>query len=437
MWLLRLIPRFREALRAMDSLAARETWSRAEIEAWQLDRLNSVWEHAVRHVPHYRQLANLLDLPPRFASLQEFSTTVPVLSKTQIKTCPQSLMSEQAAPGGWHVSSGSTGSPTSFYWGQDAHLEVLRCRYRMFASWGIDIADRTAFLWSNSAAHEPGFAGHIARLRRPVEDWLRNRLRLSAYQLGRDDLRSHLRRLAHFRPSALYAYSTAAYLLAMEAAAIGFRCDSLKLCALSAEPAFPHMVATMERAFGVPTAIEYGATECALIAGEGPDRMLRVREDVAFVEARPTDDGRYEILLTVLCNPSFPLLRYAIGDMTDAPLEFPARGFAIMKNVAGRQNDLIVSRTGRLLHPLRFDMLFGFASARAVRRYTIDQRADGAVAIAVEAGEPIPLSETARMKREIEELLEGYPVTLEVLPALPEAPRKHRWTTSALAPPGN
>src|SRR5262249_29122711 len=156
-----------------------------------------------------------------------------------------------------------------------------------------------------------------------------------------------------------------------EAEAGHFRCDSLKLCCLSAEPAYPHIVATVERAFGGPAVAEYGATECPLIASEGPDRTFRIREDMVLVDTRPPPDRRHEVLMTVLANPSFPLLRYAIGDVTDAPLEYPERGFAVMKNVAGRENEIVVTGTGRFLHPVRFDFLFGFGWAESVRRYQI------------------------------------------------------------------
>lgn len=56
MKLLRLLPRFRRADREMKVLEAREQWSRNEIEAFQLDRLNAVWNHAIAHAPHHREL---------------------------------------------------------------------------------------------------------------------------------------------------------------------------------------------------------------------------------------------------------------------------------------------------------------------------------------------------------------------------------------------
>jgi phenylacetate-CoA ligase len=432
MRLLRLLPRFRAAYRELETLAARERWSRSAIEGWQLERLNAVWRHAIAHVPHYRRVARRLTLPDRFGSLGEYQAAVPVLSRAELKAEHRDFLSERPAPGGWHISSGSTGTPTRFYWGHEAHREVLRCRYRMQAAWGVDVLDRSVMLWGNGAAHETGMTGRLARVWQPVGDWLRNRLRLSAYHLAPDDLRAHLKRLAAFRPALLYAYSTAGYLLAREAQSTGWRCDSLKACFLSAEPAFPHIVAAVEKGLGVPAATEYGATECALIAGEGPDRSLRVREDVVFAETRSAGDGRQEIVLTVLNNPSYPLLRYAIGDMSAAPLEVPGQGFAVLKNVEGRVNQLLLSRAGRFLHPLRFDFLFGFSLADVVRRYSIHQDGDGAVTATVEVSRPVPDAEVVRVQRELDELLEGYPVTVRVVPAMPQAPRKHHWITSAL-----
>lgn len=125
--LLRLLPRFRRAEREMTVLESRERWSRGEIEAFQLDRLNGVWGHAVAHVPYYRGLRADRRLPGRFASLDEFRAAVPVLSKAAVRANPSVFLSERAQPGGWRRTSGSTGNPTPVYWGAAAHQEVLRC----------------------------------------------------------------------------------------------------------------------------------------------------------------------------------------------------------------------------------------------------------------------------------------------------------------------
>jgi phenylacetate-CoA ligase len=431
MTLLRFLPRFREAYRALQTLEARERWSRAEIEAYQLERLNAVWRHAAAHVPYYRTLAARARLPDRFRSLAEFRAVIPVLPRSLVRSDRQAFLSDRACPGHWDFSSGSTGTPTQFYRSREAHREVLRCKYRFQAMWGVDIFDRMVFLWGHSASFERGLAGRLASWRQPLLDRLRNRLRLSAYHLGRGDLRRALSRIARFQPAAVYAYTSAAHVLAQEAEAAGFHCDSLRLFILSAEPVYPHVTRTVERAFGVPAAIEYGCVEFGMVAAEWPDRTLRVREDVVLAETLPRQDGTFDIVLTSLNNPSFPLLRYASGDSTDTALEIPDRGFAVLRNVVGRQNDLIRTRSGRYLHPIRLDELF--SRDVKVRSWQVHQRAGGGVWVGLEARVPTSPPDTAALEGEVRELLEGYPVEVEVVDVLPRTEAgKHRWIRSDL-----
>jgi len=148
---------------------------------------------------------------------------------------------------------------------------------RLDALWGLDVFDRKVLpLGATAARSRPAWPAGRAPCQ-PWQDRLRNRLRLSAYRLGPEDLDAYLKRIAAFGPASIYGYSTAVSLLAQSAAARGFRCPSLKLATLSGEPAYPHLVETIERGFGVPAVVEYGAVECGFIAGEGADRRLRVR----------------------------------------------------------------------------------------------------------------------------------------------------------------
>ena len=217
MALVRHLPRFRQAYRAQQVLAAREAWPREQLEAIQLERLNAVWAKATRHVPYYRALAAEHCLPQQFASLAEYTQSVPVLPKRVVRERREEFLSEAAEHGFWGRTSGSTGSPMSIYWGKAAHLEILRARYRFYSQWGVDIFDRTVFLWGNSDLMTPGLKGRTLRALRPAIDRLRNRLRLSVYRLAKSDLRSYLRQIGQFRPAAIYGFSSALYLLAQEA----------------------------------------------------------------------------------------------------------------------------------------------------------------------------------------------------------------------------
>ncbi len=420
-----MFPRFRRAYASLAELAEREAWSRTQIETHQLGRLNDLWRHAVRHVAYYRELARTSDLPPHFHDLEEFRTLVPILSKPFVRANGHRLLSEKPRPGEWKYTSGSTGAPTPVYRARDAHLAMLRSRYRFYQMWGADFLDRWVFIWGNAESFAPGLAGWKARFTTPVKDWLRNRIRLSPYDLRKERLQRHLARIASYRPAAVYSHSMAAYLLAAEAEQMGFQCRSLKLVVLTAEPVRPCSVEAVQRAMGVPAVNEYGSIECGFLAGEWPDRTLRVREDDVLLETVPRQDGCYDIVVTVLGNPSCPLIRYAIGDVTDRPLTFPEQGFAILHNVSGRDYDLVVTRSGGILHGQVFeDILDKYPD---IRRWRLVQGADGAIAILIECVRPVPPQTLRFLERRFRDLVESYDVALEIVDNMPSTPSgKHR-----------
>ena len=429
--LLRLLPRFKVAQRALAELASREHWSRAQIAEYQLGRLNQLWAKAIEHVPYYRELASTQQLPKRFSRLSHFQTVVPIVDKSVVCTGQKQFLSEKVSAGKWYHSGGSTGTPTSYFRSNEAHLEILRGRYRAHKMWGVDFFDRWVFLWGHAASFAPGWPGRMARWKQPILDRLRSRLRLSAYSLGSPALRNHLQRISEFRPAAIYAYSTAAYLLAREAKATRFHCPSLKLIVLTSEPVFPHIVEACQDAFGVPTVAEYGAAETDMLAFEWPDRTLRVREDVFLVETPQRPDGRYDIVVTVLNSDSFPLIRYSIGDVTDMPLQCPENGFAYLTNVAGRHQDLIIRHTGEPMFAGWFEDILEHNDA--IRRYQVHQHASGNLTVTLELTSPQASLDVTHLAHFLSEKI-GYLVEITIVEVLPSTPAgKHRWVTSELA----
>ncbi len=360
-------------------------------------------------------------LPAKFASVAEFSNTVPLLARRAISHNSKDFLSAQARPGVWKCTSSSSGTPLLAYWTHDAHQESLHAKYRSYAAWGVDTFDRTVFLWSSGASHAPGLVGALSRARQPIIDRLRNRLRLSATTLTMPSLREHLDKMKAFAPAMLYGYSRALYLLALEADASGYDSKSLKLIVATSEPAWPHMIDRMERAFHAPVAREYGAVECGIMATDTPrDRTLRVREDQILMETLPRDDGLYDIVVTVLTNPSFPLIRYAIGDVTDQPLQRPeCGGFAILSSVAGRDNDLLRTRSGGYLNWVDIEFAIEELGGQFVRRYAVYQRRDGSVDAQVELNPAVDTitcqAFIASLKNFVQERLEGYPVTISLV----------------------
>lgn len=431
--LIRWLPRFQKAYRELTNLESRESWSREEIDQFQLGRINTLWRQAIASVPYYEQLAGTRGLPSRFESLEEYRAMVPILHRDTVRQRPREFLARERRQGTWKRTSGSTGNPLSVYWSHEAHQEMLRCKYRFLAMWGVDIFDRTVYLWGQGNAYQEGWKGRWDRLRQPVEDWLRQRLRLSTSRLRKEDLRSHLQRMTAFQPALLYSYSKAGYLLAQEARQAGVRVPSLKLTILSSERVYPEYIAEMEAALQVPTVIEYGSIECGLIACEDATRHLRVREDIVFLETIPQPGPCHKIIVTVLNNPDFPLLRYEIGDLTNAPLKRPPRGFAILTDVLGRCNSLLQTPAGHCIHPAQIEFFFETDTRSSVRRYDVHQRADGSVAALLELAQPVGPREVASWQRTLQEVVGGYPVEVNIVDEIPmSSSGKHRWIRSDL-----
>lgn len=415
----------------MNVLEEHEQWSRSELKALQLERINQVWDHAVTHVPYYRRLFHDRDLPRRFESLTQYCAAVPVLDKTTVRN--DTLLSERPRPGRWVHTSGSTNIPLATFWEKDADLEMTCAQYRSRALWGVGIFDRSAVFSGNSGDFAPGLKGRVAKLRRPFEDHLRRRVLLSVYRLGKEDLRNHLRYLENFRPVLLYGYSSAIYLLALQALETGLRVESLKLVVMTSDVVTQDMRDTVQRAFHTNVVEEYGARECPVIAYEDTGHRLRLREDLVMVETLPTQGNYYRIIISILNNPSFPLLRYDIGDLTDK-LVIPADdGFGILGPVIGRRSDLLISCSGRPVCLATSWLPYMIGQPNPVKRFRIHQFSDGRVLVLLEVDSMTKKIDVGRIQEKLGALLEGQAVEVRPIESIiPAASGKHRWIVSEL-----
>ena len=224
----------------------------------------------------------------------------------------------------------------------------------------------------------------------------------------------------------------AAHLLAAEAQKMGFHSPDLKVAVLTAEPVKPETLQVVSEGLGVHALAEYGCVECGFIAGSDSDGQLQIREEHALLETIPRQDGRYDIVVTVLNNPSFPLIRYGIGDVTDRPIEKPTHGFARIQHIEGRAFDFIVTQKGSVLHGQIFeDTLDRYPG---IRRWRVTQAGDGNVRVLLEYPERKTGSLATHLRDRFVPLMEGYDVAVDVVDAIPAGRSgKHRTIVSELS----
>ena len=432
MKLMKYLPRFRQAEIELQRFAEREQWSNHDICAYQLRRINKVWARARKTVPYYRDLAERLSLPESFTSLEDYSQQMPTLAKSRVQRSPSQFLASDPAPGGWQRTGGSTGAPTAIYWETLAHRHVLRSKYRNEQTHGLDIFDRKVFLWGHSESFTPGWKGYFQKAMRPVTDGLRNRMRVSAYDLTDDCLLNALEQIVRYRPKSLYGYSSAIDLLSKVAEKHSIEIPQLEVAILTAEPADNHMCNGISKRLNCTAVQEYGATECPFMAGQTPDGEFRVRDDVVFLETVPNQNGRFGLVITVLGNASFPLLRYRIEDTTSSELHRPENGFAILRDIQGRSNDMLVSQTGRRLHAM--SIKHTLEHYPQIRRFTATQNNEGDLKVILEMNEGLSDKLHKILQSTFVEMLDGYPVAIQVVERIPgNSAGKHRWIRSELS----
>lgn len=426
----RYMPRFRRARRVVAELEKFEQWPRADIERLQLDRINTIWRHAIDHVPYYRRLKASSHLPEQFDNLDQFKAQMPILKKDAVRDNKDDFLSQRAGPGKWYRTGGSTAMPMELFWSSAEYRRALCARYRFYASHGVNLFDPIVFLWGAEHRLSPGLAGVIEKMGDAVCDRLRNRRRFSAYDLDRDSLIRCLRGIEKFRPKMIYGFSQAVHVLAREAIRSGFACESLRAVMMTSEVATPAMVLTTQRGFGAPVVSEYGATECPLIAGQDPTGAWRVREDLVMVETLPRDNAGYDVILTVLGNSAFPLLRYAIEDVVAAPIHAPANGLAHIGPVSGRDDELLVSGKGYPIHSTLIDIVF--EAEPLVRRYRVHQHSDCSVDAMMELDSPMEPAQVREMEALLASVMDR-PAKIRVVDKIPlTRAGKHRPISSDL-----
>jgi phenylacetate-CoA ligase len=129
-------------------------------------------------------------------------------------------------------------------------------------------------------------------------------------------------------------------------------CNSLRYVIPTSEVCTEIHREIMQKAFGVPVFIEYGAAELDIIAMENLSGEFLVNNQTLFVEilddnnlpVLPGQTGR--VVVTSLYNKAMPFIRYDLGDR--ATLGRDSGGCYTIQNVEGRTNDTIKLPSGKI-----------------------------------------------------------------------------------------
>jgi phenylacetate-CoA ligase len=210
---------------------------------------------------------------------------------------------------------------------------------------------------------------------------------MNAFRAKEGELLQHLRTIqSHPEIHHLMAYVDAAVSLATFIEDRKLTAPRLKTIMACAGTVTPEWREILQRVFRAQVFDKYGSRECADIACEcAAHRGLHVYSPNVFVEVvdergrecSPGQIGR--ILVTLLTNPSFPMIRYQIGDLgvwsewphCECGLPFPK-----LQSIQGREDDMLLTSDGTLLSSVFIRHFVGVSLNRQlIREWQFEQTA--------------------------------------------------------------
>jgi phenylacetate-CoA ligase len=403
------------------------------LEEYRLGRLRALLQFAYDHVPYYRSVMDEHAFSPQ--RVQGFADLggLPLLTRETLRDRFEDLRARAPLPGVHRrASGGSTGTPVTVLvdMGRMGMTEAGRLRAQGW--FGITPGVREVVLWGTPPRRD------ATEWVRQVRDRMMNTRVLSAFEMGEDALRGHVRTLQRVDPVKIYGYASAAYLLAGHLQRERVEPPrSLRAVFTTAEPLFDFQRKAIGDALGCAVAVEYGCRDGGLVALECPEGGLHVFAESMHVEILdPDPEGRGEIVLTNFDSLAFPIVRYRTGDigsLDPTPCRC-GRGLPKLRGVEGRRTDFLVTPSGRVLHAL--SAIYILRESPVVREFRIVQDAPDHLTTEIVPVQAITPADEAALRAQFA-LVFGADLRVDVVPVerMPRtAAGKFRYVESRIPP---
>lgn len=318
--------------------------SREQVQTRQVDKVNSLISHAVKHVPYYRKLADEGRMPIRIETLADMEQ-IPILTKEIIRSEGKNLLTEGYPKHQLRklATGGSTGQPVHFYSDEEALLHKNAAESWSAGMTGLKRTSSVAMLWG---------AGHFEptssqAFREKIELLITNRMFIDCFNMSEADLERAHKRLTLFQPEGLLGYTSALVRLARFLQDRGIQPNYPRTAVISAAETLDEVSRDiLNHNFNAPVFNRYGSREMGLVAVECDHHSgLHIDCENVVVELTqgPPDTSLQQILVTKLTQFSMPFIRYEIGDMAEGAITECecGRGYPVLKRVVGRVTEMI------------------------------------------------------------------------------------------------
>ncbi len=328
--------------------------SEEDLHKLQQERLQKMLNYAKTHVPYYAEL-NI----PENTRLSHF----PVLTKEILRNESKNLISKKMKLEKLdkNFSSGSSGIQSFTYMTKEhkAYLRALQTHW---------------WKWGGFTPGEPLLQLGISPQRtfvKKLKDVFFRVHYLNAFSLTEKSMKSALKTVSKKSPKHIAGYPSAIYELAKYAEKEGLH-TSFKSLISFGDKLFSHYHPHFNEAFDTPKVINtYGCAEGILAACQNDLPYYYIMAPHVFIEIVNDKNEKLQagehghILITCLTNFAMPLIRYKLGDMgTLLPKsEYPEHrryNYPLLKELTGRETDILKTPNGRVLTVHSFTGIFEF-----------------------------------------------------------------------------
>lgn len=312
--------------------------------AWQLTMLQAMLAHANENVPFYRNLWRQAGVDPRQVKCLDDLVAFPITTKAMLLAAGDEAR-DQTQPASSltrNFSSGSTGRQLPYYVNREHHSWFLASGLLGFSWTGWEIGDR----WMRVQ-----FRRRL-NLRETIEDYCFRCLYMPIDQLDSGFLDGFLPKAIAFKPKMVRGNPGVIYVIARHLLERGEKRLRPRSVVCTGDMLWPHYRQAIEEAFGAPVFDNYGgegisaAAQCACGTKHIlPPVIAEFQSQGLVVDS----NDLCRTILTSLTNTAMPMIRYDIGDVAVPGAEPCAcgRAWPVLKNLIGRQTDIVVTPSGR------------------------------------------------------------------------------------------
>ncbi len=343
-----LIKRRMGAFRRLYREITQTQWySKEQLEAFQLARLQRLVRHVWETVPYYRRLMEERGIRPDDIRQLDDIQRFPIMSKDDLKTAGNDVVSTRyrgALLNTAHTG-GTTGLPLPVrrdIWSIAREHAFVR---RQFDWADLKTSDRCAYLEGRTVA-SPG--------QRPTSlhyyDAVMRELTLSTFHLTPEVVPHYAELLQTHKIRALIAYPSAAFVLAKGCLERGIRVGLHRVLTTS-ETLDEVKRKTIAEAFECPVFDFYGSAErvCYIhMCERGSYHVIPEYGVTELIPAAPPNEDCCQVVATGFWNLAMPLIRYNLRDLVKVSQRTCScgRAFPVVDKIMGRDGNVIVTPSG-------------------------------------------------------------------------------------------